>query len=102
MTFGLLLRDGPGRVLKRLLDPAVGTSDADRFFGKGTMPERYDEQLSENLLRAAYGELSLQREGLTIPGAMAESDKGAGLRRSPDALRMRASHTSVRGRTIGP
>jgi hypothetical protein len=52
-------------------------TDMIKFFGTETCQSAAMRQLSENLLRAATGERSLQQVGATIAGASAETDASA-------------------------
>ena len=70
-ALGILLREGPDRALKKLLEPG----DVERFFARAPCRSASMRQLGENLLRAGKGQPSVQRAGVTIPGAAAESDK---------------------------
>jgi hypothetical protein len=69
MTSGI----SPGAAVNEMLAPA---HDIERFFATETGPSAAMRQLTENFLRGATGELSLQQAGAKIEGAEAETDKG--------------------------
>jgi len=69
MTSGL----NPLDAINEMLAPA---RDMERFFATETGPSAAMRQLTENFLRGATGELSLQQAGAKIAGAEAETDKG--------------------------
>jgi hypothetical protein len=68
MTSGL----DPRAAMNEMLAPA---HDMDRFFATETGPSAAMRQLTENFLRGATGDLSLQQAGAMIEGAEAECDK---------------------------
>jgi hypothetical protein len=69
MTSGL----DPRAAVNEMLAPA---RDIERFFATETGPSAAMRQLTENFLRGATGEPSLQQAGAKIEGAEAETDKG--------------------------